>query len=361
MAQTIHDAARAGFACMFETRAPSSGAGWVFTLCDARERCVETPELVLVEDGDETQRTIAAAAGWDFDERQTLLAQHIEPALTRLQAALRDRVGIASLDTFGTAPDDPAISIVLSLDADGELLEHQLAQVADDATLRACELICVQDGSRDVERCSWRADQLFDLYGVPFSLAVLTKRAGVALARSAAASVASGPCLLLLDAGVLGIAPGWLSPLARFHAAMPDVGAVTGKLISPDGAITHAGFALERRPESLEWETTERFAGLHQSLPAANVTRTVPAVSGACMLVDTARYAAAGAEGWRFVNGGYADRDACLRMGEAGHESWYLPRVTLLHLSLDQRATDEQAYNRWLLDHLWHDRFRATA
>jgi GT2 family glycosyltransferase len=360
IAQRTDDAARTGFACTFETRAPSGGAGWVFTVCDARERCVETPELVLVEDGGRATCAIAAVARWDFRERQTLLAQHVEPALTRLQAALGDRVGIASLDTFGTAPDDPAISIVLSLDADEELLEHQLAEVADDTTLRACELICVQDGSRDVERCRWRADQLFDLYGVPFSLAVLTERGGVALGRAAGASVASGPRLLLLDAGVLGVAPGWLSPLARFHAAMPDAGAVTGKLTGPDGAIRHAGFAFERRPKSLEWETTGRFTGLHQSLPAANVTRTVPAVSGACMLVDRARYAAAAAEGWRFVNGGYADRDACLRMSEAGHESWYLPRVTLLHLSLDERTTDEQAYNRWLLHHLWHDRFGAT-
>jgi hypothetical protein len=359
------DPARAGFACTFETRAPSSAAGWVFTLCDARERCVETPETVLVEDGDDVRRSIAAAAGWIFAERPTLLADHVEPALTCLQAALRDRLTIASLDAFGTAPDSPAISIVLSLGPELDLLEYHIAQAADDTTLRACELICVQDGAEDVEHCRWRAKQLFDLYGVPFSLAVLSERGGLALSRSAGASVASAPRVLFLEAGVLAMAPRWLSQLAGFHAAVSGAGAVTGKLVGPDGAIRNAGFAFERSPDTPEWKTAERFAGLHESLPAANVTRPVPAVSGACMLVDRARYAAAAANGWRFLSGGHADRDACLRMGEAGYENWYLPRVALLRLNLGDNVMAasrvEDAYNGWLLNHLGRDRFETVS
>jgi GT2 family glycosyltransferase len=364
-ANSAVDPARAGFACMFQTRAPSGSEGWVFTLSDVRERRVETAEIALVEDGDEVRRTIAAAAEQDFDERVTLLAQHVEPALTRLQADLRDRIGIASLAEFGAGPDDPTLSIVVALDRGGELLEHHLAQVADDATLRACELICVQDGSQDAEHCGWRARQLFDLYGVPFSLAVLTERGGVALGRAAGASIASAPRLLFLDAGVLGVAPGWLSTLAGFQSATPSIGAVTGKLVGPDGAIRHAGFTFERLRERPWWNATERFAGLHESVPAANITCPVPALSGACMLVDKARYALAAAEGWRFLNGGNADRDACLRMHEAGYENWYLPRVALLSLNLDASATAARqatdAYNGWLLDHLWRERFETVS
>jgi hypothetical protein len=332
----------------------------VFTLCDARGRCVETPEVVLVEDGDEVRRVLAAPAGWDFEERPRLLAQHVEPALTLLQAGLRDRIGIASLDAFGAGPLDPALSIVLSLDADGELLEHHLAQVANDATLRACEVICVQEGSRDVERCRWGAGQLFDLYGVSFSLAVLTERGGEALSRAAGASVASAPRLLFLDSGVLAVAPGWLSVLAGFHAALAGAGAVTGKLVGPDGAIRHAGFTFKRSRNTPGWAATARFAGLHESLPAANVTCPVPAVSGACMLVDKARYAAAAANDWRFLNGGHADRDACLRMAEDGYENWYLPRVALLSLNLGRSGMaglqGGDAYNHWLLNRLGRER-----
>jgi hypothetical protein len=225
--------------------------------------------------------------------------------------------------------------------------------------------VCVQDGPQDVERCRWRAKQLFELYGVPFSLAVLTERGGAALARAAGASVSSAQRLLFLDAGVFAPEAGWLSSLAGFHAAAPGVGAVSGKLVGPDGAIGHAGFTLERRPQSPEWGTSERFAGLHSSLPAANVSCPVPAVSGGCMLVEKARYAEAAVDGWRFPGGGHADRDACLRMAEAGHENWYLPRVALLSLRVGRTrcaaGEAEDAYNGWLLNRLGSDRFERVA
>ena len=83
------------------------------------------------------------------------------------------------------------------------------------------------------------------------------------------------------------------------------------------------------------------------------------------MLVDKARYAAAAANDWRFLNGGHADRDSCLRMAEEGYENWYLPRVVLLSLNLDASVTaglqSGDAYNRWLLNHLGRERIETVS
>jgi GT2 family glycosyltransferase len=66
-----------------------------------------------------------------------------------------------------------------------------------------------------------------------------------------------------------------------------------------------------------------------------------------------------------YVQGDYEDSDLCLRLAEAGLDSWYLPRVALYHLEGQSYPSEERAlasqFNRWLHTYLWNDAIAAQA
>ena len=68
------------------------------------------------------------------------------------------------------------------------------------------------------------------------------------------------------------------------------------------------------------WHDAHYFKGLHRTFPAANVARPVPAVSGACMMIDRALYEELGGLSGKYVRGDYEDSDLCLRLIENGRE-----------------------------------------
>ena len=80
------------------------------------------------------------------------------------------------------------------------------------------------------------------------------------------------------------------------------------------------------------WDNMHYFKGQHRSLPAANVARQVPAVTGACMMVERELYERMGGLSHRYLQGGYEDSDFCLRLIDEGREHWYMPGAELYHL-----------------------------
>jgi GT2 family glycosyltransferase len=109
-------------------------------------------------------------------------------------------------------------------------------------------------------------------------------------------------------------------------------------------------------------KTTSKFAalGLTAGLAVGGVTGlvlAVPAVSGACLMVERSLWDQVGGLQPGYVQGGYEDSDLCLRLIDAGRDNWYLPSVTLHHLE-DQSFPSEArtmatAYNLWLQTHRW--------
>lgn len=105
------------------------------------------------------------------------------------------------------------------------------------------------------------------------------------------------------------------------------------------------------------WTNEHYFKGLHSDLPAANVPRQVPAVTGACLMIDARVYAAVGGLSGIYIQGDYEDSDLCLRLLQTGRENWYFPQVTLYHLEAQSyptgiRQTNYQ-YNCWLFNEIW--------
>jgi GT2 family glycosyltransferase len=295
-----------------------------------------------------------------------LLSAHVAPALTRLQRRMSASVGIEAVDQHGTPPADPEVSLVVPLYRRTEFLEHQLAQFVHDPEIHGADLIYVLDSPEEAARLRRYARHLHDLYGVPFRLAVLSENGGYSAANNLGASLARGRKLLLLNSDVLPARPGWLSRMVAFYDANPRIGALAPKLLYEDDSIQHAGMHFDRNLEcigELGWWNEHFFKGFHRRFEPANVSRAVPAVTGACLLIDVELYRELGGLRGIYVRGDYEDSDLCLRLREQGRESWYLADVELYHLEGQSYPTPERAaasrYNQWLHSDLWCDAIRA--
>jgi GT2 family glycosyltransferase len=353
-----------GFLGYCETRAPSRlSTGWLLEMENALGVAREVPGPPVSHDLLAARAAILAdlhkERRWD-----TPLMDHVVPAVTRIQRRLEDRAAIRHVWEYGERPTDPAVSIVVPLYGRIDFLEHQLAQFVHDPEMREADLIYVLDSPQLAAALEAAAGQLFELYGLPFRVVVLAENGGYSVANNRGASLAEGRLLLLLNSDVLPDRPGWLGQMAAFYEETDAIGALAPKLLFEDDTLQHAGIRFQRPPGGGAWENEHYFKGLHRDLPAANVTRPVPAVSGACLMISREQFEQAGGLRGMYVQGDYEDTDLCLRLRQEGRQTWYLPEVELYHLEGQSYALETRhamsRYNVWLHTRLWNEEIESA-
>jgi GT2 family glycosyltransferase len=210
------------------------------------------------------------------------------------------------------------------------------------------------------------AAQLFRLYRIPFRVVILEQSSGFAAANSAGVAQARGSLLLLLNSDVLPDKPGWLRTMTDFYRSTENIGALGVKLLYPDDSLQHAGMFFELPLDTALaglWRNVHYFKGFQRDLPAANVARRVPAVTGASLMIDKDLYEEVGGFPDLYLQGDHEDSDICLRLIEEGRDNWYFPGVELYHLegqSYPSAARGAMAlYNRWLHTNRWDSHIRA--
>ena len=348
------DAAR--FVARFHTKRPSLlRKAWVFELQNETGRAVEMYVMPEVADIPTARKAILTSVPESALPDEELIANHISPAIGRLQERARESVRIDSVVDHGPPPESPDVSIVVPIYQRIDLVEHQLLQFDRDPAIRAQELIYVLDSPELETALADRARQLARLYRVPFRVVTMAENSGFGAATNAGASVARARLLLLLNSDVLPAAPGWLGKMQAFYDATPDIGALGAKLLYEDDSLQHAGlyFDLMREgPTAGTWANMHYYKGLHKDLPAANVARPVPAVTAACLMIDKELFERAGGLSDVYVQGDYEDSELCLRLHDEGKENWYLPAAELYHLEGSSYSAAERSitgsYNRWL-------------
>lgn len=159
------------------------------------------------------------------------------------------------------------------------------------------------------------------------------------------AAAASGDILIFLNNDVEAKSADWASTLVGY-ACLPGVGAVGAKLVTPSGAIQHAGVGLNMDG----WMPAHLYAGKHAATEGycryAGVPRTVSAVTAACMAVPKVAF--------RMVGGfcedmpcDYNDADLCLRLGDLGLRSVYCPWAVLAHDEGATRGKSSSTEGHW--------------
>jgi O-antigen biosynthesis protein len=359
---------RVGFLCSFQLSAPSLHRdGWMFEVEDDRGEQGEMAAPGVMTGALDVREAILEDPQAEKLSDEASMRDHIHPAISRIQERLDTGARIESVVQHGEPPESPDVTIVIPLYRQVEHLEVQLSQFVEDSDIGRADLIYVLDSPEDASHLRRYAAELHPIYGIPFRVATLAANAGFAGASNAGASLARGRLLLLLNSDVLPAAPGWLSHMRDFHDATPGIGALGAKLLYEDDSIQHAGMHFVPFPDPAvrQWVDSTYFKGMHTSLPAANIARPVPAVSGACMMIDRGLWEEVGGLQRIYVRGDYEDSHLCLELRERGRENWYLPEAVLYHLEGQSYGSRQRGpsnrYNAWLYSRLWGDRIESIA
>jgi GT2 family glycosyltransferase len=354
-----------GFSVFFEVEAPSRlSTGWVFEMGTTAGREVESIGPPLIQDSLTVRNTILADIVYERLPSENFMLDHVFPAINRLQKRSQEMVEVESVVQYGMPDGSPDASIIVPLYQRFDFLEQQLAQFVHDPEISQAELIYVLDSPELANGLRDAAAQLFPLYRIPFKVVTLKQNAGFSAVNNVGASLARGRLLLLLNSDVLPEKPGWLGRMIEFYDATPGIGALGPKLLFEDDSLQHAGVYFSPLANSSLWENRHYCKGLHRHLPVANVPRPVPAVTGACLMIDSDLYKRFGGLRSIYVQGDYEDSDLCLRLIEAGYENWYLPDVELYHLEgQSQTVSSRQLHNRyniWLYTRLWEEKIKGV-
>jgi len=221
-----------------------------------------------------------------------------------------------------------AVSIIVPVHNRASLtracLDPVLADLPSD-----CEVVVVDDASTDP------TPALLGGYGNSIRALALPVNRGYAGACNEGARAAQGEALLFLNNDTVP-QPGWLGAMRRYASKNPAAAVVGAKLLYPTGSIQHAGvvFGQDGYPHNL-------YAGLPADLRAANRSRRLQAITGACMLVERGAFEAAGGFDTGFRNS-LEDVDLCLRIGAGGGEVHYCHEAVLTHLESASRGRQDR-------------------
>ena len=217
----------------------------------------------------------------------------------------------------------------------------------------AHEIIFVDDGSTDDTR-EW-----LKTLGPPatFRVVLNERNLGYAIGNNRGAAVASGEFLALLNNDLV-LQPGWLEPMLAAHASLGGRAGAIGnvQLDARTREVDHVGLVINvtgkpvhaRTPPS-RW--ARRFAPV----------REVPAVTGACLLIERALWQQLGGFDEGYVNGG-EDIDLCFRARARGRvNAVALQSVVLHHVSASpgRKLRDEE--NSYRLARRWSKELLAAA
>jgi GT2 family glycosyltransferase len=296
------------------------------------QRCHEQWERAERLEGELAQ----ARSGWLGSLRAWL--RHLKRAVRPIQytgrptsraGELRD-VPCQRLDE-GRGPVSGRVSIIVAFKDQLGLLRGCLRSLAH-TSYRDFDVVLVDNGSqgdatrRYLERArARRRTCVVDRPG-PFNFSWLCNEG---------ARCAQGDYLLFLNNDTEVLHPDWLERLLRV-AARPEVGVVGATLLYPDGTLQHAG--LFPRHDG-QWIHGYRNLSAHAAGDQGELAhvRTVPAVTGACLLVRRDFFWALGGFEEKLPVS-YGDVDLCCRARQQGRLVVVTPHARLIHFEALSRG-----------------------
>lgn len=229
------------------------------------------------------------------------------------------------------------VSIVIPFRDQLDLLERCVLPLH--RTVPEAELVLVDNGSAEastksfLHRCRINKQATVVHLDEPFNFSRLC---------NVGAAVVHREMLLFLNNDVLATQPGWIEPMLEL-AGDPRVGIVGATLLYPDRTLQHVGLAPLGPAQT--WihpyrGEPETYLGKQHEL---RHVRSVPAVTGACLLIRRALFESLGGFDPRYSTI-FNDVDLCLRAKAQGWEIVVTPFARLWHFeSLSRGYTREAA------------------
>jgi GT2 family glycosyltransferase len=312
-----------------------------------------------------TTVALAEAAARDHAD---LFARALDPAIALFWRKARLHRPEPAEIVHGTPPADARVSVVVPLYGRIDFLRHQIAQFSNDPDFRAesgfVDLIYILDDPGKADELRQLARIVHGVYGLPFRVLLQRRNLGYAAATNVGAARARGALLLLLNSDVVPKTTRWIGKLARCYRDLDRCGVLGCRLLFEDGTIQHAGMTFR---ESLLvdgcWSNEHPGKGLAATFDPAGGARPVPAVTGACIMIDRPLFDDLGGLSEDYVIGDFEDSDLCLKAYEHGFRCYYTPEIELYHLERQSMRLIGQGdagwrqsltlYNMWLHSRRW--------
>lgn len=219
---------------------------------------------------------------------------------------------------------DSLVSIIIPTRDGGRILENCVESIILNCRKGSYEIVIVDNGSRDPSTLQYLMDLPSDSVRVltidePFNFSRLNNQA---------AAASNGDYLCLLNDDTVITTGGFLEKMVDY-AGQKDVGAVGALLLYPSGKVQHAGVYLWGDGLAFHLASNSSKESLvHYGIPPT--PHEVMAVTGACIMVQKAKYMAAGGLNEDLAVG-LNDVDFCLRLRSLGLKNIIRPDVEVIH------------------------------
>jgi GT2 family glycosyltransferase len=268
--------------------------------------------------------------------------RHTDNANTQSEARSK-RVAPARIANSRHRNPLPLVSLIVPTRDRADLLRRSVDNLLA-TSYPAREIIIVDNGSTDEETL-----YLLRALSANSHAKVLRDEGEFNFSRlnNAAAAVANGALLGLVNNDVLASDPDWLVEMVQL-AIQSDVGAVGAMLTHPSGVIQHAGCVL-----GVGGVASHVYAGMPADFPGhgecLRAVREVSAVTGACMLTTRAAWDAVGGLDEKLPVA-YNDIDYCLKVRRLGLRVLWTPHARLQHVESASRGGDKSPEKRARLE-----------
>lgn len=215
------------------------------------------------------------------------------------------------------------VSIIIASSGQRARLQSCLTALLERTAYRNFEVLLVHHGARNRATTGFYRQLANDErvrvldYEGPFNWAAVN---------NFGARHSRGQALLFLDENTEALEQDWLEELVRW-TERPEIGAVGGRLLRPDGTIQHAGVII-----GLNGLAGHLFAGEPAQYYGINGSvgwyRNYLALSGDCLMMQRQLFEELGGFDEEFISGG-SDLELCLRVAERGRRIVYTPFATL--------------------------------
>jgi GT2 family glycosyltransferase len=209
------------------------------------------------------------------------------------------------------------ISVIVPSSHGPESLTEFVESLISKTSYPNYDIVIVQGGERDKVREA----------GEDFQMLHFPDATNDSAAKNYAVAQTDSPWLLFLDDNVEAIDPDWLTIMGE-HVQRPEVGAVGGRLINPNGTIEHAGLVL-----GVNGIAESAFHGFPAEHPGVNrqlrMTRNYSAVSSGCIVIRREVFQKVGGFD-KALPRRFADVDLCLKIRRAGYLIVYTPLAKLI-------------------------------
>ena len=245
--------------------------------------------------------------------------------LSKRRARLNPNSNAIECSAENTSKASPLVSIIIPTRDKAHLLDRCIQSVREKTTYPNFEILVVDNQSR--ESASFELFSKLKKQGIrflefdqPFNYSAIS---------NLAVNQATGEYICLLNNDTEVISGEWLSSMMS-HATQASTSFVGAILLSPSGAIQHAGLAL-----GFAGIAEHSYAGkvIDQVEPkeAVRTCHEVEAVTFACALIEKQKYIRLGGLDETFAVG-LNDVDACIRASKSGLTNVLCSHALLTHI-----------------------------